>query len=114
MELYGQHGVGSAIRAAGLAPGATGLIVWTESLAGREIERRVPGRASPKNDDANRGLIDADLGSGLIKQRIARPGASKSGGFRTIVLFRSRERAFFVHGFAKNEKDNIGDDETIP
>ena len=61
--------------------------------------------------DAERGLVDADLGGGVIKQRIARPGGGKSGGFRTIVLFRLRERAFFVHGFAKNERDNITVDE---
>ena len=61
--------------------------------------------------DASRGLIDADLGGGVVKQRIARQGAGKSGGFRTIILFRERERAFFVHGFAKNEQDNIRDDE---
>ena len=60
---------------------------------------------------ASRGLIDADLGGGVIKQRIARQGGGKSGGFRTIILFRVRERAFFVHGFAKNEQDNIRDDE---
>jgi hypothetical protein len=62
-------------------------------------------------DRASRGLIDADLGGGVMKQRIARPGAGKSGGFRTIILFRIGERAFFVHGFAKNEQDNIRDDE---
>lgn len=62
-------------------------------------------------DAASRGLIDADLGGGVIKQRIARQGAGKSGGFRTIILFRIGERAFFVHGFAKNERDNIRDDE---
>lgn len=62
-------------------------------------------------DRAARGLIDADLGGGVLKQRIARAGARKSGGFRTIVLFRAGERAFFVHGFAKNERDNIRDDE---
>jgi hypothetical protein len=61
--------------------------------------------------DASRGLIDADLGGGVVKQRIARQGGGKSGGFRTIILFRMRERAFFVHGFAKNEQDNIRDDE---
>ncbi|WP_287758107.1 type II toxin-antitoxin system RelE/ParE family toxin [Acidiphilium sp.] len=60
---------------------------------------------------ASRGLVDADLGGGVLKQRIARQGAGKSGGFRTIVLFRILERAFFVHGFAKNEQDNIRDDE---
>jgi len=61
--------------------------------------------------DASRGLVDADLGGGVVKQRIARPGSGKSGGFRTIILFRLRERAFFVRGFAKNELDNIRDDE---
>ena len=61
--------------------------------------------------DASRGLVDADLGGGVVKQRIARQGGGKSGGFRTIILFRIGERAFFVHGFAKNEQDNIRDDE---
>ena len=56
---------------------------------------------------AERGLIDADLGGGVIKQKIARPGKGRSGGFRTIILFCTRERAFFVYGFAKNEKANI-------
>ncbi len=58
-----------------------------------------------------RGLVDADLGGGVIKQRIARPGGGKSGGFRTIILLKAGERAFFVRGFAKNELDNIRDDE---
>jgi putative polyketide hydroxylase len=49
MEIYRQFGVEAAIRAAGLAPERTGLIVWTESLAGREVERRVPGRMSAEN-----------------------------------------------------------------
>ena len=62
-------------------------------------------------DDAGRGLVDADLGGGVLKQRIARAGGGKSGGFRTIILFRAGERAFFVYGFAKNERDNIRDDE---
>lgn len=61
--------------------------------------------------NAERGLIDADLGGGVVKQRIARSGGGKSGGFRTIILFRAGARAFFVHGFAKNEQDNIRDDE---
>jgi 2-polyprenyl-6-methoxyphenol hydroxylase-like FAD-dependent oxidoreductase len=49
MEMYRQCGVEQAIRDAGLAAEATGLTVWTESLAGVEIERRVPGRATPKS-----------------------------------------------------------------
>ena len=61
--------------------------------------------------DVSRGLVNADLGGGVVKQRIARQDGGKSGGFRTIILFRVREKAFFVHGFAKNEQDNIRDDE---
>lgn len=56
---------------------------------------------------AEAGLIDADLGSGLIKQRVARAGAGKSKGFRSIVVFRNSERAFFIYGYAKNETDNL-------
>ena len=61
--------------------------------------------------DAERGLIAAGLGGGVIKQRIARPGQGKSGGFRTMILYKAGTRAFFVHGFAKNERDNIRNDE---
>ena len=60
---------------------------------------------------AERGLVDADLGGGVIKQRVARQGGGKSGGFRTIVLLRLGERAFFVHGFAKSDLGNIRADE---
>ena len=60
---------------------------------------------------AARGLIDADLGRGLIKQRIARPGQGRSGGYRSLMAFRSKHRTVFVYGFAKNERDNIGPDE---
>lgn len=59
------------------------------------------------------GLIDADLGGGVIKQRVARPGQGKSGSFRTIILYRTTERAFFVYGFSKNDRDNIDDDEEV-
>lgn len=57
------------------------------------------------------GRIDADLGGGVIKQRIARPGQGKSKGYRTIVLFRRGDKAFFVYGFAKSQRKNINDDE---
>jgi hypothetical protein len=56
---------------------------------------------------------DADLGGGVFKQRTARPGSGKSGGFRLVLLFRKRERLVFVHGFAKNEKSNITHGEII-
>jgi len=56
---------------------------------------------------AEKGQVDADLGGGVIKQRVARPGQGKSGGYRTIILFRRGERAFFVYGFPKSARDNI-------
>lgn len=60
---------------------------------------------------AERGSVDADLGGGVIKQRIARAGQGRSGGYRVLVAFRSSERAVFLFGFAKNERDNISNDE---
>ena len=57
---------------------------------------------------ANEGLIDADLGGGVIKQRIARSGEGKSGGSRSIILFKKQDRAIFVHGFEKKDLSNIG------
>jgi hypothetical protein len=60
---------------------------------------------------AEKGIIDADLGGGVIKQRIARPGQGKSGGYRSIILLRKGELAFFVYGFAKHDRENIDSDE---
>ena len=56
---------------------------------------------------ADRGIIDADLGGHVIKQRVVRPGQGRSGGYRTLIAYRSQSRAVFIHGFAKNEQDNI-------
>lgn len=58
-------------------------------------------------EQAESGLIDADLGSGVIKQRVAREGGGKSGGYRTIIFFRHGDRAIFAFGFAKSGKDNL-------
>jgi hypothetical protein len=71
-----------------------------EDDALREVIRRV-----------SRGLVDADLGGGIIKQRVARKGQGRSGGFRTIIAYRAGARAVFLHGFAKSQKDNIAVDE---
>lgn len=62
---------------------------------------------------AEKGQIDADLGGGVLKLRIARQGQGKSGGYRAILLFRARERAFFVYGYAKNHRPNIAHDEEV-
>ena len=60
---------------------------------------------------AARGLIDAELGGGLIKQRIARRGQGRSGGYRTIIAWRAKNRSIFVYAFAKSMRDNISDAE---
>lgn len=60
---------------------------------------------------AEQGLIDADLGGGVIKQRVARPGQGRSGGYRTLILYRQSHRAFFVYGFAKSQQANVSDEE---
>ena len=57
------------------------------------------------------GKADGNLGGGVYKVRIARHGEGKAGGYRVIVYFRSEERTFFVYGFAKSDRDNIGQGE---
>lgn len=61
--------------------------------------------------EMNQGLVDAHLGGQVVKKRVALPGRGKRGGTRTLVAFRQNEKAFFVYGFAKNERANIGDKE---
>ena len=72
------------------------------------IADKALGKAVRSAED---GLVDADLGGGLIKQRVARPGQGKSGGFRTIIAYRRGDRAVFLFGFAKSERENLDDDE---
>jgi hypothetical protein len=60
---------------------------------------------------AENGPVAADLGGGLIKQRVARPGQGKSGGYRTLIVYRRGDLAVFLLGFAKSERANIDEDE---
>ncbi len=57
------------------------------------------------------GLIDADLGGGVVKKRIGLAGRGKRGGARTLVATNKGNRWFFVFGFEKNERDNISNEE---
>jgi hypothetical protein len=61
--------------------------------------------------EMSNGLFDAELGGGLFKKRIARPGQGKSGGFRTLVATNRGNRWVFIYGFPKNERSNIERDE---
>jgi hypothetical protein len=57
------------------------------------------------------GLVDADLGGGVMKKRVAMSGRGKSGGARTLVATNRGARWFFVFGFEKNERANISSEE---
>lgn len=58
-------------------------------------------------DQLGAGQFDADLGGGVYKQRLARAGQGKSGGYRVLVCFHQGERSFFMYGFPKSNRDNI-------
>ena len=58
-------------------------------------------------NEMERGLIDADLGAGIIKKRVPLPGRGKSGSVRTLVVSKRNRQWFFLYGFEKSEKDNI-------
>ncbi|MCO5063355.1 MAG: type II toxin-antitoxin system RelE/ParE family toxin [Rhizobiaceae bacterium] len=60
---------------------------------------------------AGKGLLDADLGANVIKQRVAREGAGRSGGYRVLIFFKAQTRAVFVFGFAKSDLGNLGKSE---
>lgn len=62
---------------------------------------------------AERGLVDAELGGGVIKQRVARAGQGRSGGYRMLVAYRAGDRAVFLYGFAKSERENIDPDDLL-
>ena len=56
---------------------------------------------------ADKGLVDADLGGNLIKQRVARQGQGRSGGFRVLIAYRTQAFSVFLYGFAKRDRDNL-------
>lgn len=74
---------------------------WSDDvgLADEKIESTIA--------EIENGLIDADLGGSIFKKRIGINGQGKSGSLRTIIGFKEGERAFFLYGFPKGERDNI-------
>jgi hypothetical protein len=57
--------------------------------------------------EMSNGLIDADMGGGVLKKRVALPGRGKSGSARTLMATNGASRWFFVFGFEKNERANV-------
>jgi hypothetical protein len=62
-------------------------------------------------EEIHAGIVDANLGGGVYKQRVRRAGSGKSGSFRTILLLRWEDVAIFVDGFRKSDKSNISSEE---
>jgi len=63
--------------------------------------------------EMNDGLSDANLGGQVYKKRVALAGRGKSGGARTLVAFKRNDQAFFIYGFTKNQRSNIGAKERV-
>lgn len=74
---------------------------WADSelISDRALEKAA--------NEIMQGLVDAKLGAGVCKKRVAVPGRGKRGGARTLVAYQAASKAFFIYGFLKNEKDNI-------
>jgi hypothetical protein len=70
-----------------------------ERISDKKLEKAI--------QEVEKGLIDGDLGSGLIKKRVSRAGEGKRGGYRTIIVYRTSDRAIFVYGFPKSFKANL-------
>lgn len=81
---------------------------FTRFASKNEIDDRALVKAIERIE---KGLIDADLGGSVIKQRIARQGQSSSRGHRAIILIRQNDKCFFVYGYPKSEKSNISTNE---
>lgn len=74
------------------------------------INKHTDGVLLSAAEETVQGLIDADLGGGIVKKRIGLAGRGKRGGARTLVATNKGNRWFFVFGFEKNERANIADD----
>ena len=62
---------------------------------------------------ADKGLIDAELGANIIKQRLAKQGQGRSGGFRSFIFYRLQQNHYFVAAISQNKQENISTQELI-
>ena len=62
-------------------------------------------------EEMERGLVDADLGGGVFKKRVALPNRGKSGSVRTLIATNKNDRWFFMLGFEKKQRENIDQQE---
>jgi hypothetical protein len=76
-------------------------------------ERITDGGLSEAIARAGQGLIDADLGGGVLKQCVARQGQGRSSGYRLLIAYRAQHRAVFLYGLAKRGRENIEPNELM-
>lgn len=82
--------------------------LMTKHFAKWAQKQNIPiSKLSNALSEIENGIYEADLGGNVIKKRIRFQGRGKSGSGRTIICYNFADRAFFVHGFAKNEKSNL-------
>jgi hypothetical protein len=87
-------------------------ILKRKDFARWQVGEKLPDAALCKAvQEMESGLVDADLGGFLYKKRVARPGAGKSGGYRTLLSARIGSSYVFLHGFPKSDKANVTQDE---
>ena len=84
---------------------------WVAGFARRERILDATLRAAISRVES--GLVDADLGGGIVKIRVARAGQGRSGGYRMLIAYRTGTRAVFLYGFAKADRGNISADELL-
>ncbi len=58
-------------------------------------------------NEMQQGLVGVELGGAVYKKRVALAGRGKSGGARTLLVFKQGKHVFFIYGFAKNQRSNI-------
>ena len=63
--------------------------------------------------EIQQGLLDAELGGGVVKKRIALPGKGKRSSTRTLLATNKNDRWFFIFGFEKNERENVSENELV-
>jgi len=88
--------------------------LMTKSFARWAKKQNIPTTELVKAlKEVESGIYEVNLGGHLIKKRIRFQGKGKSGSGRTVICYKYADRAFFVYGFAKNEKSNLSSKELL-
>ncbi len=82
--------------------------LMTKQFAKWASKQKIPeNELATALSEVQTGFFEANLGGHIYKKRIRFEGQGKSGSGRTIICYKRSDRAIFVHGFAKNDKDSL-------